>query len=150
MILEFIIVFLLFTLLMLFFTNQRNINFLQKISLISSSIVFILSFIILIKFDFNTSYFQFIVQLPIYNIFFFNTRFVFGVDGLSSFFLFLSSFLSFLCIVFVQKEKNLKIYLITLFVTQILLVLVFTTLDLFLFYVFFEAILIPMSFLIGL
>jgi len=40
--------------------------------------------------------------------------------------------------------------LITLFVTQVLLVLVFTTLDLFLFYVFFEAILIPMSFLIGL
>jgi len=50
----------------------------------------------------------------------------------------------------VQKERFLKTYLITLFTTQLLLVLVFTVLDLFLFYIFFEAILIPMSFLIGL
>jgi len=50
---------------------------------------------------------------------------------------------------FVWNEKLLKYYLINLFFLELLLLLVFSTLDLILFYVFFEAILIPMFFLIG-
>jgi len=65
-------------------------------------------------------------------------------------FFFLSSFLSFLCVLFIQKETLLKEYLIALFLIQLLLLLIFSALDLFLFYIFFEAILLPMYFLIGL
>jgi len=65
-------------------------------------------------------------------------------------FFFLSSFLSFLCVLFIQKETFLKEYLIALFLIQLLLLLIFSALDLFLFYIFFEAILLPMYFLIGL
>jgi NADH-quinone oxidoreductase subunit M len=73
----------------------------------------------------------------------------FGLDGISIFFFFLSSFLIFFCVLFVWEEKLLKEYLIILLILDLLLLLVFSVLDLFLFYIFFEAILIPMYLMIG-
>jgi len=55
----------------------------------------------------------------------------------------------FFCIFFVWNETFLKEYLICLLLIELLLLLVFSVLDLLLFYVFFEAILIPMFILIG-
>jgi NADH-quinone oxidoreductase subunit M len=54
-----------------------------------------------------------------------------------------------LCIIFIWDEKFLKEYFITLLVIDLLLLLVFSVLDLFLFYIFFEALLIPMYLIIG-
>ena len=76
--------------------------------------------------------------------------FCFGFDGISILFFWLSSLLIFLCILFVWNDFYLKEYLINLLITELLLLLVFSVLDLFLFYIFFEAILIPMYLIIGL
>jgi NADH:ubiquinone oxidoreductase subunit 4 (subunit M) len=76
--------------------------------------------------------------------------FCFGFDGISILFFWLSSLLIFLCVLFVWNEFYLKEYLINLLITELLLLLVFSVLDLFLFYIFFEAILIPMYLIIGL
>lgn len=67
----------------------------------------------------------------------------------SQFFFFLSSFLIFLCLIFIWEEKGFKLYAINLLTINILLLLVFSVLDLLFFYIFFEAILLPMFFIIG-
>jgi NADH-quinone oxidoreductase subunit M len=76
--------------------------------------------------------------------------FCFGFDGLSILFFWLSSLLIFLCILFVWNEFLFKEYAIVLTVLNLLLLLVFSVLDVLFFYIFFEAILIPMYLMIGL
>ena len=61
----------------------------------------------------------------------------------------LTSLLIFLCILFVWNERLLKEYVLNLLLIELLLLLVFSVLDVFLFYIFFEAILIPMFILVG-
>jgi len=73
----------------------------------------------------------------------------FGLDGLSTSFLFLSCLLIFLCILFIWDEAKFKEYAINLLLIGLFLALIFTVEDLLLFYVFFEAILIPMYLVIG-
>lgn len=75
--------------------------------------------------------------------------YAFGLDGLSIFFFLLSAFLIFLCILFIWDDPFFKEYTINLFLIELFLLLIFSSLDLFVFYVFFEAILIPMFVIIG-
>jgi proton-translocating NADH-quinone oxidoreductase chain M len=78
-----------------------------------------------------------------------NLTFSFGLDGISIFFFVLTSLLIFLCILFIWNERLLKEYVLNLLLIELLLLLVFSVLDVFLFYIFFEAILIPMFILVG-
>lgn len=73
----------------------------------------------------------------------------FGLDGLSVSFLFLSSLLIFICVLFIWNESNFKNYSISLLFIGFFLSLVFTVQDLLFFYIAFEAILIPMFLIIG-
>jgi proton-translocating NADH-quinone oxidoreductase chain M len=57
--------------------------------------------------------------------------------------------LVFACILFIWNDKFFKEYAINLLVIELFLLVIFSVLDLFLFYIFFEAILIPMYLLIG-
>ncbi|HND46287.1 MAG TPA: NADH-quinone oxidoreductase subunit M, partial [Chitinophagales bacterium] len=71
------------------------------------------------------------------------------LDGLSTSFLFLSCLLIFLCVLFIWDELAFREYAINLLLIGLFLALIFTVEDLLLFYVFFEAILIPMYLVIG-
>lgn len=79
-----------------------------------------------------------------------NLTFTLGADGLSMIFLLLTLFVFPLCFTaswsVVKKSKSFFIYLLAM---ELMLVLTFTTLDLFYFYVFFESLLIPMFIFIG-
>jgi len=148
MLLSLIFLTLTFTILALFFIPGTNIFLLRILGLTSSGFVLFFSTLLLILFDTKTSFFQFIeyYQLGLPSL---NLAFSFGLDGISIYFFLLTSFLFFLCILFVWNEILLKEYLICLLLIELLLLLVFSVLDLLLFYVFFEAILIPMFLLIG-
>jgi len=139
---------LLLSIFITFFISNNNLNLLRLVSLVASGLVLVLSCFLLIKFDCNNYYFQNIVTYEIGSIFF-NLTFSCGLDGISIFFFWLTTLLIFLCILFVWKEAFLKEYIINLLVIELLLLLVFSVLDLFLFYIFFEAILIPMYLIIG-
>lgn len=139
---------LLFSILFLLFIPKENLPLLRSLSLFSSAVVFLLSCCLFINFDTNNYYYQYVTVYNL-NFDFMNLYFSFGIDGISIFFFILSSFLIFLCILFVWKEKLFKEYVISLLVLDLLLLLVFSVLDLLLFYVFFEAILIPMYLIIG-
>ncbi|QLK57899.1 complex I subunit 4 family protein [Ehrlichia ruminantium] len=116
----------------------------KVISLISSGATFILNFIIAIKFDYSYKGYQFICNLL--------HGFSIGVDGLSLPLILLTSFLFLLCTVF--SLFNMKIYNLRTFIALLLLlegltIGVFASLDIIMFYIFFESVLIPMFFIIG-
>lgn len=82
---------------------------------------------------------------------FFDHYLYFGVDGISTIFMYLTSFLCPLCILYSYgNRKYAAEYTICIFCVEILLLLVSSVLDLFFFYIFFETILIPFFLLIGL
>jgi proton-translocating NADH-quinone oxidoreductase chain M len=139
---------LLVTLFSLFFIPNSNIQFIRILSLLSSGIVLVLSCFLLVQFDSNSYYFQNVVTYSLGSGLM-NLNFSFGIDGISIFFFVLTSFLIFLCVLFIWNERFLKEYAINLLFIELLLLLVFSVLDVFLFYIFFEAILIPMFILIG-
>ena len=74
-----------------------------------------------------------------------------GVDGISMLFVLLTTFLMPLCILasWESVEERVKEYMIAFLVLESLMLGVFCALDLFLFYLFFEAVLIPMFLIIG-
>lgn len=120
----------------------------KAISLSVGCIVFVFSCWLLCNFNSDLYSFQYLLS---YNVGsnLLNITFLFGLDNISILFFVLSSFLVLLCILFIWNEKNFKEYAIALLSIQLFLLLIFSVLDLFLFYVFFEAILIPMFLLIG-
>jgi proton-translocating NADH-quinone oxidoreductase chain M len=140
--------FLFLSIIILTFVSKYNTQFIKKYALIVSAITLLLSLNLLIKFDKTYSSFQFIEQYT-FSTETYNINFSFGLDGISIFLFLLTSLLIFLCILFILNEKLLKYYVLNLLIIEFLLFLVFSTLDLFLFYIFFEAILIPMYLLVG-
>nr|YP_010401882.1 NADH dehydrogenase subunit 4 [Sargassum ilicifolium var. conduplicatum]UQV81057.1 NADH dehydrogenase subunit 4 [Sargassum ilicifolium var. conduplicatum] len=122
---------------------------LRQFSLFITALVFILSLFLWLGFDHSTSKFQFVVNnlwLPVSNI-----NLVLGIDGISLFFLLLTTLIFPLCLLasWTFEKGNLKIYLISFLSMELVLLLVFTSLDLLFFYIFFEAVLIPMFLVIG-
>ncbi|MGH7087470.1 MAG: proton-conducting transporter membrane subunit, partial [Stellaceae bacterium] len=81
----------------------------------------------------------------------FNISYRLGVDGLSLFLALLSSFLTPICIVSAWKAVRVRVreYMIAFLVLETMMIGTFFALDLFLFYVFFEGVLIPMFLIIG-
>ena len=149
MILTFIFLLQIFTFTLLFLIPAINKNLIQFVGFSSSCIVLILSCILLVLFNSDLYYFQHIVTYELDSTLL-NLSFSFGLDGISIYFFVLSSFLIFLCTAFVWKSRLLKEYYISLNLISFLLLIIFSCLDLLAFYVFFEAILIPMYLLIGL
>jgi NADH-quinone oxidoreductase subunit M len=132
----------------LFFIDSKNLFLLRTVSLSTSSIVLIFSSIILMNFDSNSYFFQYYVTYKLGSDIM-NMIYSFGIDNISIFFFVLSSLLVFSCILFIWNDKHFKEYAINLLIIELFLLIIFSVLDLFLFYIFFEAILIPMYLLIG-
>nr|YP_011017721.1 NADH dehydrogenase subunit 4 [Griffithsia okiensis]WQF69544.1 NADH dehydrogenase subunit 4 [Griffithsia okiensis] len=127
-----------------------NIKFCKLITLIITNLVFIFSFLIWILFNSKTSLFQFCLTLFWSHKF--NLSYSIGIDGISIFFILLTSFLILVCIITSWSSIKflLKEYLICFLILEFCLIQVFCVLDLLLFYIFFESILIPMFLIIGL
>ena len=110
---------------------------------------FFFSLFFWIFFDDSISKLQFVEEITW--ISFLNIHFFFGIDCISLFFILLSTFLIPLCLfsswstIFVHVKE----FFILFFILEIFLLLAFSVSDLFLFYVFFESLLIPTYFLIG-
>jgi NADH-ubiquinone oxidoreductase chain 4 len=75
----------------------------------------------------------------------------FGIDGISLYFVLLTTFITPIAILSSHNDidKNLKFFLICILLLETLQIAVFVSLDLLLFYVFFESVLIPLFLMIG-
>ncbi|RMH72746.1 MAG: NADH-quinone oxidoreductase subunit M [Gemmatimonadetes bacterium] len=92
--------------------------------------------------------FQFVEQMNWITAF--NIQYYLGIDGLSTPMVLLTALLSFLCIfVSWNIEKGLRGYLAMFLLLDTGMMGVFVALDFFLFYIFWEVMLLPMYFLIG-
>ena len=76
--------------------------------------------------------------------------FYFGIDGLSLFFIYLTTFLIPLCLLFNWDQKREHTNFHLLIAIELLLILVFMTTDILVFYILFESVLIPFFIFIGL
>ncbi|MGD9670070.1 MAG: NADH-quinone oxidoreductase subunit M [Hyphomicrobiaceae bacterium] len=129
------------------FLPQDAVRNARYVALWTTLVTFVLSLFIWMSFDKANPGFQFIEEHgwlgPI--------KYKVGVDGISMLFVILTTFLMPLCILasWESIEKRVKEYMIAFLVLEALMVGVFVALDLVLFYLFFEAGLIPMFIIIG-
>jgi len=111
--------------------------------------VYILSLILWFFFDKSSGSFQFVSKfmwIPLLNL-----NLILGVDGISLFFVLLTTLIIPLCLLTSWKsiKTNLKEFLIAFLLLEFFLIGVFCILDLLLFYIFFESVLIPMYLIVG-
>jgi proton-translocating NADH-quinone oxidoreductase chain M len=126
----------------------KEINKIRLIALNTSLLTFVISLFLWFLFDNTSSKFQFVQYLGWSSEL--NIYCTLGIDGISLFFILLTSLLFPLCILHSWVIKTrVKEYMIAFLIMESLLFLVFSVLDLLLFYVFFESILIPMFIIIG-
>ena len=118
------------------------------ISLFSSIATFILSLFLWYSLDFSSSDFQFVEEKSWINDF---IKFKLGIDGISILFIVLTTFITPICVISCinSVKERIKEFLIAILVLETFMIGVFCSLDLVIFYLFFEAGLIPMFLIIG-
>ena len=121
----------------------------RHVALWTSVVTFALSIVLVADFDTTTAEFQFVEfvpWLPEHNI-----GYHLGVDGISIFFLILTTFLIPICILASWEAIATRVreFMIAFLVMETLIVGVFCSLDFVMFYIFFEGQLIPMFLIIG-
>ena len=121
----------------------------RVIALLVSLITFGLSLHLPVYFHRADTGFQYLVDKPWVSSP--NIHYHMGIDGISLWLVVLTTFLTPLCVLISWKSihDRVKEFFILLLVLETALIGVFTSLDLFLFYFFWEATLIPMALLIG-
>lgn len=126
-------------------TAKRNV---RNVTLFVTSFTFLLSLYIWLKFDNSSSDFQFVERVGWIPGF---MEYHMGVDGISMLFVILTTFLMPLCILASWKSINTRVkeYMIAFLILETFMIGVFCALDMMVFYIFFEAGLIPMFLIIG-
>lgn len=148
---KFILIFLLIltfcTVIILSFS--KNEKFIKNFSIFMSFFIFLMSLPLWILFDKSTSNFQYLFKIEWISQF--NIHFYLGIDGISLFFIILTTFLIPICMLISYEivNKNVKEYFILFFILEFCLIISFSVLDILIFYIFFESVLIPMFFIIG-
>ncbi len=129
--------------------SSRKQIYTMYVAILASVLTFIAATYLLVSFDPKIIDFQFVER---YNwIDSIGLEFYVGVDGLSIYFIFLSTLLTLICViasVFTIK-KNVKEFLLCFLLLESFCIGAFSSLNLLLFYGFFEVILIPMYLIIG-
>lgn len=133
----------------LLFIKKENASAIRYTGLFFSALTFVISLFVYFGFDHSSSDFQFVHKfewIKGLNIFYFV-----GVDGLSLLLVLLTTFLTPLTLIssWSSIEHKIKEFTFFMLLLETGMIGVFVALDLFLFYVFWEAMLIPMYFIIG-
>ena len=129
-------------------SNNKIYQSSKYVALFISLANFLLSLYLWYIFDATSSDFQFVEERK-WILGFFNYKV--GVDGISILFIILTTFITPICIISVNSTINnrLKDFLIAILIMEALMIGVFCSLDLIIFYLFFEGGLIPMFLIIG-
>ncbi len=123
----------------------RNV---RNVALFTTLVTFLISLLIWVEFDNSVAGFQMVEELEWIGPF---MAYRLGVDGISMLFVILTTFLMPFAILASWESitKNIKQYMIAFLILETFMIGVFVSLDLMVFYIFFEAGLIPMFIIIG-
>jgi NADH-quinone oxidoreductase subunit M len=129
--------------------DERSAQAIRTIALVVSALVFAETLLLWSHFNAASGEFQFVERhawIPAFGI-----SYIVGVDGISLFLLVLTGFLTPLALLgsWESVRTKTRAFCIVVLVLESAMMGVFVSLDLFLFYVFWDAMLIPMYFLIG-
>jgi NADH-quinone oxidoreductase subunit M len=135
--------------LLLFFLPKGNLRLIRNAAFLTALAEFLLSLVIVFRFDDATASMQFVERaswIPGYGI-----EYHVGVDGISLWLVMLTTFLLPITILSTYRAVNshVKEFMVFLLLIEVGMVGVFLSIDLFLFYVFWELVLVPMYLLIG-
>jgi NADH-quinone oxidoreductase subunit M len=133
----------------LLFVNREKKDTLRGITLGVTLLNFLLSLPLFFQFRLDTATMQFVEKvpwIPEYGVTYF-----LGIDGISLFLVLLTTFFSVISVLACWRDiqEKVKEFMICLLFLETGMIGVFVSLDLFLFYVFWEVMLIPMYLLIG-
>jgi NADH-quinone oxidoreductase subunit M len=122
----------------------------RSVALVATILTFICTLPLAIGFDSQATEMQFVRNVSWIEAGGFSIRYHVGIDGISLFLVILTAFLMPLSVLGSWSiERSLKGYMVLMLLLEVGMLGVFVALDLILFYFFWEAMLIPMYFLIG-
>ena len=138
-----------FGLVLLAFGNDKSPGIVRGIALIGAVIGFLVTLPVIMQFDSSTAEMQFVEKRIWIDLL--DAYYHLGVDGLSVWFIVLTAFITVIVVIAGWEviEENVAAYMASFLILSGLMIGVFTALDGLLFYVFFEATLIPMYVIIG-
>jgi NADH-quinone oxidoreductase subunit M len=133
----------------LFFLPEENLKRIKWVALSGSITTFLVSLFLFFGYDATSGGFQFLHKFAWIDSL--NISYFVGIDGMSLLLILLTTFLTPLALLGTWNsiEKQLKGYSMMVLLLEVGMIGVFASLDLFLFYIFWEAMLIPMYFIIG-
>jgi NADH-quinone oxidoreductase subunit M len=131
---------------------NKNTALIKKTAFAGTTVIAIISTFLAIGFDKSDTSLQYVQSnawIPTFNI-----NYAVGIDGISLVLILLSTFLVPIVVLATWHESDsgrwsTKVFYVLILVLETMMIGVFAATDLFLFYVFFEAMLIPIYFLIG-
>lgn len=134
-----------------FFIPKDDFYLIRDVTFITSLLILIGALTLWVKFDYLSSNFQFCYFADNYILKEFYLQFLLGVDGFSIIFVLLTAFIMPLCFwsMFNKNLIFLNLYAAFFLILEFSILGTFLSLDLLLFFIFFEIILIPMIFIIG-
>ena len=128
--------------------DDRKTETVKYVALFTSVVNFLISLYLWNSFDNSLSNFQFVEERVWLDGF---VNYKVGIDGISILFVVLTAFITPLCILSVNNSVKVRLrdFLIAILIMESFMIGVFCALDLVIFYLFFEAGLIPMFLIIG-
>ena len=130
------------------FVARKHTDLCKGIALLASGIVLLFSLYLLFAFDPSVSGYQFDVLLKWFPSL--GVSYAVGIDGLALPFVVLTALLCFLALIYTNDiPQRAALYYALVLLLEVGLIGVFTAADLFLFYIFWEVVLLPMFFMIG-
>ncbi len=130
--------------------EEKNISKnIRELAIWTSLVELILSIILVFQFDFSNYNFQFIEEKNILTKF--DISYHLGIDAISLIFILLTTTLFPICFIYTKLSITFRTreFVIAMLVLETLIIGVFCSLDIVLFYIFFESLLIPMFLIIG-
>jgi NADH-ubiquinone oxidoreductase chain 4 len=123
----------------------KNKEIMKKIAITTSLINFYISLFLWYEFDSSTSQYQFVSEFNQLNF----CHLHFGIDGISLYFVLLTTFVTPIALLsnYTNINKDIKFFLISFLLLETLQICAFVSLDLLLFYIFFESVL-PILFIV--
>ena len=119
----------------------------RQYGVVVTVVEFILSLLLWYYFDPSVAGMQFVQSLPLISTY--GINYLVGVDGISLFLIVMIAFMTMIAVIGLTEKKGVKNLIITMLFLEMTMVGVFVSLDLILFYVFWEFTLIPMFYIIG-
>jgi NADH-quinone oxidoreductase subunit M len=127
-----------------FVINKESI---KVYGIVVTFLEFVLTLVIWGVFDNSFDGFQMLAVIPVIPKF--GINFILGIDGISLFLVILSTFITFIALVGLGNIQNIKNLIISVLFLEMTMVGVFLSLDMIIFYLFWELSLVPMLYIIG-